>query len=233
MNSDEHIIQQDLRTIQRVSVLQSSHDESFKFDFFSDLESAESEIFPLFFNAMFIFSFSFWKRETLFPGLNDIMWSWICASMTEDANMLPKYYCRSKHHWLGKAVMYRTVFKGFLPSRLSTWLLLLLPLRFTQCCILLRGDREFYFRPWCFGLSCSPHGSMSLLSAFWKALVLRVPLCIIDTQAEFCCKKPSSPALAQGVRECVCEREEEKLCKLFSDWQNIPLASYSCRINTS
>lgn len=145
MNSDDHIIQHDLRMIPRVSVLQSSHEKSFKFDFFSDLESAESEIFPL--HLFFFFSR---KRKTLFPGLNDIMWSWICASMTEDSNKLPKCYCRSKQHWLGKAFM------GFLPNRLSSWLLLLLPLRFTQCRILLRGDREFYFRPWCFALSCPP-----------------------------------------------------------------------------
>lgn len=58
MNSDDHIIQHDLRMIPRVSVLQSSHEKSFKFDFFSDLESAESEIFPLHFYVVnFLFFF--------------------------------------------------------------------------------------------------------------------------------------------------------------------------------
>ncbi len=131
-----------------------------KCNLFTDLESAEYEICIVHFPTQ--------KCRTLFSGLNCILnptfslCSWILASVTKDAkqaaNVLASAF-RSKHHWLGKAVMYKTVFKtrqGCLPNSLSSWLLLLLPLCFTQCRIFLRGDREFYFRPWCFAPSRLP-----------------------------------------------------------------------------
>lgn len=80
----------------------------------------------------FLFIFSPKSVELLFPGLNCILnptysvCSWILASVTEDAKQAAKVLasaCRSKQHWLGKAVMYKTVFKtrqGCLPNPLSS-----------------------------------------------------------------------------------------------------------------
>lgn len=89
----------------------SSYEESFKFDFFSDLESAES-----FLRHVYVFFF-FLKAQNF---ISRFKWHYMVLdlwlSMTEVANKLPKYYCRSRHHWLGKTVMYRTVLRDSSPA---------------------------------------------------------------------------------------------------------------------
>ncbi len=135
--------------------------------------------------------------------------------------------------------MYKTVFKtrqGCLPNSLSSWLLLLLPLCFTQCRIFLRGDREFYFRPWCFAPSRLPMAQFLYSLHFEKHQCSMSPRLLLILKQRFAVKSHLHQPCCVHVCACIHACVHVCVCvwlsvftsvRNFYDWQNVPLASYS------